>query len=119
MVDVRSTASPTRTGERNSNWLPAHMRRGSGTGGRNPPRFAWPSGPISLCRCSGRKYSQCHSGGSAVPASTVIGGWSSVAFSAFTGVAPMWSRTVSLRPVQAFSSLKFAFTGVSKMQFEV
>jgi hypothetical protein len=34
MVDVRSTASPTFTGERNSNWLPAHMRRGCGTGGR-------------------------------------------------------------------------------------
>jgi len=29
---------------------PAHMRRGSGTGGRKPPRFAWPSGPISDCR---------------------------------------------------------------------
>ena len=42
------------------------MRRGSGTGGRKPPRLAWPSGPISLCRCIGRKYSQCHSGGSGV-----------------------------------------------------
>ena len=25
--------------------LPAHMRRGSGTGGRKSPRSAWPSGP--------------------------------------------------------------------------
>jgi hypothetical protein len=40
IVEVRSTRSPTRTGERNSNWLPAHMRRGSGTGGRKPPRLA-------------------------------------------------------------------------------
>ena len=40
MVDVRSTESPTRIGERNSNWLPAHMRRGNGTGGRKPPRLA-------------------------------------------------------------------------------
>src|SRR3990167_8498014 len=53
MVEVRSTPSPTRTGERNSNWLPAHMRLGNGTGGRNPPRLACPSAPISLCRCSG------------------------------------------------------------------
>src|SRR4030095_15594838 len=37
MVDVRSTASPTRTGARNSNWLAAPTGRGSGTGGREPP----------------------------------------------------------------------------------
>ena len=104
IVDVRSTASPTRTGERNSNWLPAHMRRGSGTGGRKPPRLAWPSGPISLCRCSGRKYSQCHSGGSAVPGAKLASGWSSVALSAIAGVAPIRSCRVSLRPIQAFRS---------------
>ncbi len=55
IVDVRVTASPTRSGSWNWNWLPAHMRRGSGTGGRNPPRFACPSGPISDWRWSGRK----------------------------------------------------------------
>ena len=55
IVEVRVSASPMRSGAWNSNWLPAHMRRGSGTGGRNPPRLAWPSGPISDCRCNGRK----------------------------------------------------------------
>ena len=101
MVLVRATASPTRTGLRNSNWLPAHMRRGSGTGGKKPPRLAWPSAPISLCRCIGKKYSQCHSSGSAVPAGTSAAGWSSVALSATTGVGWMVSCSVSLRPTQA------------------
>ena len=40
----RAAAAGTRSGS------PAHMRRGSGTGGRKPPRRAWPSGPISLWR---------------------------------------------------------------------
>jgi hypothetical protein len=40
MVEVRCTASPIRTGLPNWNWLPAHMRLGSGTGGRKPPRLA-------------------------------------------------------------------------------
>ena len=39
IVEVRVIVSPTRSGWWNSNWLPAHMRRGSGTGGRNPPRL--------------------------------------------------------------------------------
>jgi hypothetical protein len=55
MVEIRITASPTRTGSWNWNWLPAHMRRGRGIGGRKPPRFACPSGPISDWRWSGRK----------------------------------------------------------------
>jgi hypothetical protein len=105
MVEVRSTASPTRIGERNSNWLPAHMRRGSGTGGRKPPRLAWPSAPISDCRWRGRKYSQCHSGGSGRPAAASMGSWSSVALSASTGVGPMASATVSVRPIQSAQSL--------------
>ena len=54
-------------------------------GGRKPPRAAWPSGPISDCRCSGRKYSQCHSGGSGVPSAGRSGAASSVADSAATG----------------------------------
>jgi hypothetical protein len=104
MVERRSAWSPTRSGVRNSNWLPAHMRRGSGTGGRKPPRFAWPSGPISLWRCSGRKYSQCHSGGSGMPFCAAIGGWSSVALSAATGVGPNTSCRDSLRPIQSEKS---------------
>jgi hypothetical protein len=111
MVEVRATASPTQMGAWNSNWLPAHMRRGSGTGGRKPPRLAWPSAPISLWRCNGRKYSQCQSGGRGSPERTAEAGWSSVAASAAgwskvaasaaTGVGPMVSWTVSLRPTQS------------------
>ena len=55
IVDVRTISSPTRIGLRNSNRPPAHIRRGSSTGGRKPPRRAWPSGPISDCWCTGRK----------------------------------------------------------------
>ena len=34
-----ASLSPTRSGARNSNLLPAHMRRGRATGGRKSPRF--------------------------------------------------------------------------------
>ena len=37
--DSRRISSPTRSGRLNSILPPAHMRRGSSTGGRNPPRF--------------------------------------------------------------------------------
>src|SRR6266404_3979967 len=43
IVDTRVTESPTRSGRWNCSWLPAHMRLGSATGGRNPPRLAWRS----------------------------------------------------------------------------
>ena len=54
-VERRVMAKPSGIGARNSMRLPAHMRRGSGTGGRKPPRFGCPSGPISDCRARGRK----------------------------------------------------------------
>ena len=38
MREVRFASSPTRSGSRNSSSPPAHIRRGSGTGGRKPPR---------------------------------------------------------------------------------
>ena len=47
MLEVRVISSPTRSGSRNSSSPPAHIRRGSGTGGRKPPRAGWPSGPSS------------------------------------------------------------------------
>ncbi len=50
MPDSRRTVSPTRTGWWNCSWLPAHMRRGKGTGGMKPPLVGWPSSPASLCR---------------------------------------------------------------------
>src|SRR4030095_9670243 len=87
IVDTRVTPSPTRSGRLNSNWLPAHIRRGSGTGGRKPPRLAWPSGPTSDWRYSGRKYSQCQSGGIDVPAGGLSQVRSNVADNAAYGVA--------------------------------
>src|SRR5512138_38895 len=100
IVDTRQIRSPTRSGCANSNWLPAHMRRGRGTGGRKPPRFAWPSGPTSDWRYSGRKYSQCQSGGNGVPAAGRSAARSSVADSAAYGVAVTMSSTVSVLPIQ-------------------
>ena len=55
MREVRSMLSPTRSGACQVRRPPAHMRRGSGTGGRNSPRAAWPSGPACDCRYDGRK----------------------------------------------------------------
>ena len=41
ICEVREIASPTRTGSPSKlNRLPAHIRRGSGTGGRKSPRSA-------------------------------------------------------------------------------
>ena len=45
MRELRVISSPTRKGSKNSSSPPAHIRRGSGTGGRKPPRVGWPSGP--------------------------------------------------------------------------
>ena len=80
--------------------LPAHIRRGSGTGGRKPPRCGWPSGPSSDCRAVGRKYSQCQHGGIASPAAHGASSRSSVAVSARSGAGVTLSPEVSLRPIQ-------------------
>ena len=46
ICEERRIVSPTRSGRPlKAKRLPAHMRRGSGTGGRKSPRSAWPSGP--------------------------------------------------------------------------
>ena len=39
MVVVRDSFCPARIGEWNCSLLPAHIRRGSPTGGMNPPSF--------------------------------------------------------------------------------
>ena len=57
MREVRETASPTRRGARNSTLLDAHIRRGSGTGGRKlagvSSRKGCPSGPSRAVAASG------------------------------------------------------------------
>ena len=84
--------------------LPAHIRLGSGTGGRKPPRRGWPSSPSSDCRCTGRKYSQWARGGSGSPGA---GGASSRSSSAARSTRPVprprTSRASSVRPTQSAS----------------
>lgn len=52
---VRTMQSPALSACLNSMQLAAHMQRGNGTGGRKPPRLGWPSVPIPLGECRGRK----------------------------------------------------------------
>ena len=92
---------PTASGRKNSSRPPAHMRRGSGTGGRKPPRRVCPSGPISLCLANGVKYSQCQSGGTGSPGCGIGSSRSSVAASAAIGAAVATSRRSSTRPIQS------------------
>lgn len=49
MREVRAASLPMTSGAVNVRRPPAHMRRGSGTGGRKPPRCGWPSGPRPDC----------------------------------------------------------------------
>ena len=65
--EVRVDSSPTRNGSRNSISPPAHIRRGSGTGGRKPPRVGWPSGPSIDIGNTGCARHQCVVHGAASP----------------------------------------------------
>ena len=47
IVETRRAVSPTRSGRSNRILTPAHIRRGSGTGGMKPPLALCPSGPVS------------------------------------------------------------------------
>lgn len=102
MVDRRTTSSPIFNGRSKCSRPPAHMRRGSGTGGKKPPRFGWPSVPISLWGACGRKYNQCASGGRGDPGSVCASSMRSrVADRPARGAAVMMSRRSSLRPIQS------------------
>src|SRR5438874_3488413 len=103
MRDLRVAVAPTASGRCHSIRLPAHIRRGSGTGGRKPPRFACPSGPTSDWRYAGRKYSQCQSGGTASPARGAASSRSSVADRSTSGRASIVSSLVSLFPTHTLS----------------
>ena len=67
MRAVRLGASPTRSASKNSSSPPAHIRRGSGTGGRKPPRVGWPSGPSIDIGNTGWPRHQCTVNGAASP----------------------------------------------------
>src|SRR3984893_1289431 len=67
IVEVRVTTSPTRKDSVMLIAPPAHIRRGSGTGGRNPPRLGWPSGPTSDNGTTGSVRHQCAVNGAASP----------------------------------------------------
>ncbi len=107
MRELRVISSPTRSGWMNCSRPPAHMRRGSGTGGSKPPLRAWPSGPISLARASGVKYNQCASGGSGSPGRGAGSSRSSVAESAASGAAVTQSMRCSARPIHSCHGLVF------------
>src|SRR3546814_14162096 len=53
IVDTRRISVPSTSGRRKMTRPPAHIRRGSGTGGRKPPRLGWPSTPV--CRSEERR----------------------------------------------------------------
>ena len=67
IVEVRVTTSPTRSGSTKLIAPPAHIRRGNGTGGRNPPRLGWPSAPTSDNGTTGSVRHQCAVNGAASP----------------------------------------------------
>ena len=101
MRECFCAASPTRSGLLcHCRRPPAHMRRGSGTGGKKPPRKGWPSGPIWPCGACGKKYSQCHSGGTSLPAAWRSSSRLSKALWPRSGAATISSVSVSLRPSQ-------------------
>src|SRR6218665_2885798 len=79
---------------------PPPGRGGTAPGGRSPPGRGWPSGPISLCLDCGRKYSQCHSGGSTLPGTGSGSARSKVADRPRTGAAWSMSLRTSVRPCQ-------------------
>src|SRR5205085_7135065 len=110
MRETRRTRLPTPSGRRNSSRLPAHMRRGRGTGGRNSPRAAWPSGPAADWRYEGRKYSQCASGGAASPARGGGSSRSRSAASDTSGATVTVSSRSSLRPIQSRQRSRAAST---------
>ena len=63
----RVAVDPTASGAAKYSRPPAHIRRGSVTGGRKPPRLGWPSGPRAEAGLTDQKNNQCQSGGSASP----------------------------------------------------
>src|SRR6476620_8216219 len=96
IVDTLRTGAPKRSGAWKLNRPPAHIRRGSVTGGRKPPLAGCPSRPSSPAGLASRKYNQCHSGGSSSPSDRC-------------GIRPRVDcikRAGSVRRVSACSSLR-------------
>src|SRR5256885_5782913 len=98
-VRVWSTASPTRSGTPNRKKLPAHIRRGSFTGGRKPPRLGCPSGPSSECLATGAKSVQWNPGGTGSRSLGKGSSRSSVACHAASWLARTASFRTSVRPI--------------------
>src|SRR5450631_387950 len=67
IVEIFSAAVPICSGCVTCCEPDAHMRRGSGAGGRNPPFRRWPSTPVPEPLGVSRKYIQCHEGGKDSP----------------------------------------------------
>ena len=101
--EVRVARSPMASFFRNCSLPPAHMRRGSSTGGRKPPRCGWPSSPSWLVRAASWKKIQCAPGGSGSPSFGFSSSRSSVAFQACTAQAARRSFTSWRLPTQPCS----------------
>ncbi|MHC2625138.1 hypothetical protein ACVIW2_007170 [Bradyrhizobium huanghuaihaiense] len=99
MREVRVDSSPTRSGCRNSISPPAHIRRGSGTGGRKPPRVGCPSGPSIDIGNTGCARHQCTVNGAASPFLGSPTSWNSVARRPITSCAVTMSVASVLRPI--------------------
>ena len=99
MREVRFASSPTRKASKNSSSPPAHIRRGSGTGGRKPPRVGWPSGLSSDIGNTGCARHQCTVNGAASPGFGSPISWNSVARRPFTSCAVTMSEASVLRPI--------------------
>src|SRR4051812_48508218 len=103
-VSVRVTRSPTRRSASVSICPPAHIRRGSGTGGRKPPLAAWPSGPReSADGVSGARH-QCRAGG-AIPLATGARCGAKVAPNSAIRRGVTRSDASRVRPIQAAKSV--------------
>ena len=98
-VDIFSATSPMISGCSIRISPAAHMRRGKGTGGRNPPFLGWPSSPVPVCVGVGKKYSQCQGQGRVPPLfSTTL--WSKALASACTGKLGRVSVNTDCLPIQ-------------------
>ena len=97
--EVRFASSPTRSGSKNSSSPPAHIRRGSGTGGRKPPRVGWPSWLSSDIGNTGCARHQCAVHGAASPGFGSPISWNRVARRPFTSCAVTMSEASVVRPI--------------------
>lgn len=108
-VVVREISSPMRKACSNWSLPPAHIRRGSCTGGRMPLRRGWPSTSSATVSSRGVKSSQCHNRGNSSPGRNASPPRSSVAAKASAEARLTKSVRSQRRPIHAF---RLAYSGL-------